>query len=41
MFDVPVKPLVIFEGNITSGEQSGILFSFEDYLQLVDYTDSP
>ena len=40
-FDVPVKPLVIREGNITPGEQSGILFSFEDYLQLVDYTDSP
>jgi len=37
-FDVPLKPLAIFEGNATSGEQSGILFSFEDYLQLVDYT---
>jgi len=37
-FDVPVKPLATFEGNVTPGEQSGILFSFEDYLQLVDYT---
>ena len=25
-------------GNITDNEQTGLLFSFEDYLQLVDYT---
>jgi len=37
-FDVPLKPLALFEGNVTSQEQTGILFSLEDYLQLVDTT---
>jgi hypothetical protein len=37
-FDLPLKPLALFEGNVTSREQIGILFSLEDYLQLVDTT---
>jgi REP element-mobilizing transposase RayT len=37
-FDLPLKPLVQFEGNVTSREQIGILFSLNDYLQLVDTT---
>jgi REP element-mobilizing transposase RayT len=37
-FDLPLKPLAQFEGNVTSREQIGILFSLEDYLQLVDST---
>ena len=37
-FDLPLKPLAQFEGNVTSWEQIGILFSLEDYLQLVDTT---
>ena len=37
-FNVPLKPLARFEGNVTSREQIGILFSLEDYLQLVDMT---
>jgi hypothetical protein len=37
-FDLPLKPLVQFDGNVTSREQIGILFSLEDYLQLVDTT---
>jgi hypothetical protein len=36
LFDLPLKPLALFEGNVTSREQIGILFSLEDYLQLVD-----
>jgi hypothetical protein len=35
-FDLPLKPLAQFEGNVASREQIGILFSLEDYLQLVD-----
>ena len=27
-----------FEGNVTINEQQGILFSLNDYLELVDYT---
>ena len=27
-----------FEGNITDQKQTGVLFSFDDYLELVDYT---
>jgi hypothetical protein len=34
-FDLPLKPLAQFEGNETSREQIDILFSLEDYLQLV------
>ena len=37
-FNVPLKPLTAFEGNIFDGKQTGILFSFKDYLELVDYT---
>jgi hypothetical protein len=37
-FDLPLKPLAPFEGNVTSRKQIGILFSLEDYLQLVDTT---
>ncbi len=33
-----IKPLAAFEGNISQKQQSGILFSLEDYLELVDYT---
>jgi hypothetical protein len=35
-FDLPLKPLAQLEGNVTSREQTDILFSLEDYLQLVD-----
>ena len=37
-FDLHLKPLAQFEGNVTSREQIGILFSLKDYLQLVDTT---
>jgi hypothetical protein len=37
-FNLPLKPLGRFESNVTSQEQIGILFSLEDYLQLVDTT---
>jgi hypothetical protein len=37
-FDLPLKPLAQLDGNVTSWEQIGILFSLEDYLQLVDTT---
>jgi hypothetical protein len=37
-FDLPLKSLAQFEGNETFREQIGILFSLEDYLQLVDTT---
>jgi len=37
-FSVPLKPLLGFEGIIRNGFQRGILFSFEDYLELVDCT---
>ena len=37
-FDLPLKPLAQFEGNVTYREQIGILFSLKDYLQLVDTT---
>ncbi|MCL1477825.1 MAG: transposase [Marinobacter sp.] len=37
-FSVPLKPLLGFEGMIRNGFQRGILFSFEDYLELVDCT---
>ena len=33
-----LKPLLGFEGVIRKGLQQGILFSFEDYLELVDFT---
>ncbi|MBL4827887.1 MAG: transposase [Spongiibacteraceae bacterium] len=37
-FDLPLKPLVQFEGGIHCREQQGVLFGFSDYLELVDYT---
>ena len=37
-FGLPVKPLLHFEGNVTDEEQSGIPFSLNDYLELVDFT---
>jgi hypothetical protein len=37
-FDLPLKPLAQFDGNVTSQEQIGVLFSLKDYLQLVDTT---
>ncbi len=37
-FAVPLKPLLGFEGVIRNNFQRGILFSFEDYLELVDCT---
>ena len=37
-FDLPLKPLAQFDGNVTSREQIGILFSLEDYLQSVGTT---
>jgi len=36
--NIPVKPLLHFEGNIKTNLQKGILFSLSDYLQLVDWT---
>jgi hypothetical protein len=32
------KPLAKFEGDVSDKDQLGILFSLEDYLELVDYT---
>jgi hypothetical protein len=37
-FQFPLGPLAQFEGNVTSREQIGILFSLEDSLQLVGTT---
>ncbi|MFL0796421.1 MAG: transposase [Cellvibrionaceae bacterium] len=37
-FLIPIKPLAAFEDNVTHQEQTGILFSLSDYLQLVDWT---
>ncbi len=37
-FELPLKPLPSFEGNTAEHEQGGILFSLEDYLELVDTT---
>jgi hypothetical protein len=37
-FDLPLKPLAQFDGNVTAQEKTGILFSLEDYLPLVDTT---
>jgi len=37
-FNVILKPLSQFEGNIKNEQQKGILFSLKDYLELVDYT---
>ncbi len=37
-FELPLKPLLSFDGNINQDEQLGILFSLTDYLQLLDTT---
>ena len=37
-FAMPLKPLLAFEGVIRNSVQRGILFSFEDYLELIDCT---
>mgnify|MGYP005848657237 CR=1 FL=1 len=37
-FPVSLKPLLNFEGNHRNEVQHGILFSLQDYLELVDYT---
>lgn len=37
-FDLPIKPLAQFEGRVTNEQQSGISFSLNDYLELVDFT---
>jgi hypothetical protein len=37
-FDLPLKPLLNFEGNTVEAHQEGILFSLSDYLTLVDTT---
>ena len=37
-FPVSLKPLLNFEGNQRNERQHGILFSLQDYLELVDYT---
>jgi hypothetical protein len=37
-FKTALKPLLPFEGRIIDAPQSGILFSFDDYLALVDWT---
>lgn len=37
-FGHPLKPLLHFEGALIDQPQQGILFSLQDYLQLLDYT---
>ena len=37
-FAVSLKPLLAFDGNVTINQQQGILFSLNDYLELVDLT---
>jgi hypothetical protein len=37
-FKSPLKPLLPFENRLTNEVQSGILFSFKEYLALVDWT---
>ena len=37
-FNLALKPLLSFEGNVTLSEQKGLLFSLYDYLELVDFT---
>ena len=38
IFKTPIKPLLHFEGAETNAPQSGILFRFDDYLELLDWT---
>jgi REP element-mobilizing transposase RayT len=37
-FELLIKPLAAFDGSIKNTEQAGILYSLNDYLQLVDWT---
>lgn len=37
-FRLPIKPLLAFDGAITATHQAGIPFTFNDYLQLVDWS---
>jgi REP element-mobilizing transposase RayT len=37
-FETPLKPLLHFDGVITQAAQTGIPFSWEDYVMLVDWT---
>ena len=37
-FKTRIKPLLHFEGDLKNDFQSGILFAFRDYLELVDWT---
>ena len=37
-FKTPIKPLLHFEGGLKNELQVGILFTFRDYLELVDWT---
>jgi hypothetical protein len=35
---MPLKPLLLFENRLLNELQTGILFNFEEYLALVDWT---
>ncbi|KKL66382.1 hypothetical protein LCGC14_2145550 [marine sediment metagenome] len=37
-FEQVLKPLIHFEGSINAHKQTGIVFSLQNYIQLVDYT---
>ena len=37
-FKTPLKPLLTFENRLANESQTGILFNFEEYLALVDWT---
>ena len=37
-FRTPLKPLLLFENRLVNEPQTGILFNFEEYLALVDWT---
>jgi REP element-mobilizing transposase RayT len=37
-FESPLKPLLAFSGNVTEEVQNSILFSFNEYIELVDWT---
>ncbi|MCG8613416.1 MAG: transposase [Pseudomonadales bacterium] len=37
-FNIPIKPLLHFEEAVKGADQVGLFFTWQDYLQLVDYT---
>jgi REP element-mobilizing transposase RayT len=37
-FNTPLKPLLPFDGKLQNETQAGILFNFQEYLKLVDWT---